>query len=491
MEVVSVKPVLFDADSTNFDNNGIGVLYDAESCTVTEEYNGVFDLELEYPVFGDWFKEIQEKRIILAKPNDVDEPHAFRIYEIDKSLENGNIVARATSVTDDLSGNLVKHVAVEDSTSQQALTAIKQNLMEPTRFDLISDIQTRSASEWTRVNPLRAIAGASGSLVDIWGGDIKRTNDAVYLYSRRGRDHVTVIRPEKNIEGFEMTVSLKGIITKILPFFTYQVDPLPEYEFVDDYDGNKVKQQKYDDGINEQPEPITLYGDVVVSKNANLYPVQYYSPVDYSSHEEILQQVDAYIQAKKDADAASPTIPDNSGWDAELRDYILGLVNDSAQGYFIYNNPNADEPNVQIQANMVELSDSSDWEKFKNLEQIQVSDTVDVYVKKFGVDVEVTIQAITYDSIGERVVHITAGSARNNLTDSLAKTYQDATKQLEEYINTVENGVYNSINRTANGQSRKFQGYTEPPASISKKGDLWFKEVGGGEVESYIFDGGV
>lgn len=489
MEVISVKPVLFEADSTNFDNNGIGVLYDAESCTVTEEHNGVFDLELEYPASGDWYDFIEEKRIILAKPNDVDEPHAFRIYEIDKSLLADAIVVKATSITDDLAGNLIPNVVVTDVTPQQALNTIKQNLIEPTIFDFVSDIQTVSSSEWTRVNPLQAIAGVDGSLVDIWGGDIKRTNNTVYLYSRRGTDKVTVIRPEKNIEGFEMTVSTKGVITKILPFYTYTPEPLPEYEFVLDSDGNTVKQQVYSEDLEQLP--VTLFGDVVVSDNASLYPVQYYSPVDYSANEYVNLMVDDYIQAKKDADAASPTIPDNSGWDAELQSYILSLVNDEANGYFIYNNPGSDEPSVQITVDMVELADSSDWEKFKNLETIQVSDTVDVYVKKFNVDVEVSIQTIVYDSIGERVINIVAGNPRNNLTDSITKSYKKVTKELEDYIENMENGVYNTINRTADGQSRKFQGYTEPPASISTKGDLWFKEVGGGKIESYIYDGGV
>jgi phage minor structural protein len=490
MEVVSVKPILFEADNTNYDHNGIGVLFDAISCTVTEEYNGAFDIELEYPVDGEWANDITKGRQILAKPNDVDEPHAFRIYEIDSDLESEIIMIKATSITDDLSGNLIPYAVVTDVTAQQALTTIKQNLIEPTIFDFVSDIQTRSSSEWTRINPLQAIAGTDGSFVDLWGGDIKRTNNTVYLYSRRGTDHVTVIRPGKNINGFNMVVSTKGMITKILPFYEYTPTTIPAYHMVDDGTGTMVKQQEYEQGEQStQQEQVTVIGDVVVSDNAAKYAVNYYSPIDFSQNDYIKSSIDEFIQDKKDEAEVSPIVIDNSGFPDELHAHVLSLLNEESAGYFIYNNPGCDEPSIQIKADMIELADSPEWEKYKNLETIQVTDTVDVYVEKFDVDVEVSIQDIVYDSIGERVLAITAGSARNNLVQSITKPYEDKTKELEKYIETLENGVYNTINRTANGQSRRFSGYTEPPADISSEGDMWFKEIGNGEVESYIYNG--
>lgn len=491
MEVVSVKPVLFAKDNTNYDHNGIGVLHDALRCEVYEEHNGAFDLELEYPVDGQLASELLDKRQILAKPNDVDDPHAFRIYEIEKDLEDGVIFVKATSITNDLSGNLIPHVAVTDVNPQTALNSIKAALLEPTIFDFVSDIDVISSSEWTRINPLLAIAGADGSLIDIWGGDIKRTNNTLYLYSRRGRDKVTVIRPGKNIDGFNMVVSTKGVVTKILPYYTYTPQTIPAYEMVADYNGALVKQQVYSSEVTIQPEPITVLGNVVTSENADSYPVSSYAPVDYSQDDIIKSEVDAFVQARRDEAEASTTVIDNSGFGEELRQFIIELLNREATGYFIYRNPGVDEPSLQIKADMIQLSDSPEWERYKNLETIQVSDTVDVYVQKFGVDVEVNIKAITYDSIGERVISITAGSTQNTLAQSISKPYEAKTKELERYIETLENGVYNTISKTADGQSRRFSGYTEPPASLSSEGDLWFKEVGQGVVETYIYKGGM
>lgn len=491
MEVVSVRPVLFSEDETNYDHNGIGVLYDALRCDVYEEYNGAFDVELEYPSDGELANEIKERRLILAKPNDMDDPHAFRIYEIEKDLDSGVIFARGISVTNDLAGNLILNTSVTSSTPQQALTAIKNNLIEPTIFDFVSDIQTSASAEWTRMNPLQAIVGVEGSIVDVWGGDVKRTNNAIYVYSRRGRDNVTVIRPGKNMDGFNMTISDKSAITKVLPHYTYEPATLPEYEMVESHDGSLVKALKYTEPEEVKKEPITVNGNVVVSGNAGEYVVSRYTPVDYTSNEHIREQIKNYIQARTDEVESSTTAMDVSGFPEELRQYVIDQLNLEASAYFTDLNPGSDKPSVSIKVDMIQLSDSSDWERFKDLERIQVTDTVDVYVKKFNTDVTVIIQSIKYDSIGERVLSITAGTARSDLSQSISKRYEQQTKKLEEYVSTLENGVYNSIGRTADGQSRRFSGYTEPPLSLSTEGDLWFKEVGDGMVEIFMYTGGV
>jgi phage-related protein len=45
-------PILYDKHATQFFNLGLGVLKDAVRCMVTEERNGVFELEMTYPNEG-------------------------------------------------------------------------------------------------------------------------------------------------------------------------------------------------------------------------------------------------------------------------------------------------------------------------------------------------------------------------------------------------------------------------------------------------------
>jgi phage-related protein len=65
------RPILFE-DTTGavtadtFRGNGLGVLIDAISCEVTEELDGVFELNMRYPQNGMHFAELKTRRIIYA-----------------------------------------------------------------------------------------------------------------------------------------------------------------------------------------------------------------------------------------------------------------------------------------------------------------------------------------------------------------------------------------------------------------------------------------
>ena len=158
-------PILYESNETNFNHNGICTLYGLLDYEVTEARNGEFELELIYPVDGLWFSELTDFRIISAEPNEIDEPHRFRIYEIKKSLDEQTVIVYASTATNDLGGNLVEKVVISGETPQQAMDKMKAALLEPTNYNFVSDIQTKSSTEWERRNPLNCIAGEAGSLI--------------------------------------------------------------------------------------------------------------------------------------------------------------------------------------------------------------------------------------------------------------------------------------------------------------------------------------
>ena len=63
--------LLYSADETQFDTNGIGSLADAVSCVVTEERNSTYELEMVYPITGAHYGNLALERILLARHNDV------------------------------------------------------------------------------------------------------------------------------------------------------------------------------------------------------------------------------------------------------------------------------------------------------------------------------------------------------------------------------------------------------------------------------------
>ena len=424
-------PILYAENETNFNHNGIGQLHEVIGYEVTEVRNGEFELMLEYPVSGQWFKEISDMRLILADPNDTDAPHLFRIYEITKVLSTASVLIYAGSITNDLGGNMVRSVTISGETGQQAMNKLKAGLIEPTNFNFVSDIQTKTSTKWENRNALNCIAGEQGSLIQYWGGEVKRTNDTIYLYSRRGTDNVSTIRPGKNLRGFEMTVSTKGLITAILPFFK----TIP------------------DDGSTEQ---ITITGDVVYSPLAGNYPISKITPVDYSGNESVT---------------------------------TLEELNAKALVYFEETNPGSDKPKVKLNIDMMELADSEEYAKFKDLEKIHLTDTVTVWVEKFDVDVVVKVTEVVYDGMARRIKKLTAGTPSVTFYDSVRNTYQEDINYLKDYADTIVNGVRNQIQLTADGKNTIFRGYTEPAEGLAKSGDLWYKELGSGAVDMMQFDG--
>ena len=79
-------PILYEGDVTDFNNNGLGRLSDAIKCTVEEERNGTFELEMTYPITGIHYSDIAVNRIILAKTEDGGNNQAFIIYKIEFNI---------------------------------------------------------------------------------------------------------------------------------------------------------------------------------------------------------------------------------------------------------------------------------------------------------------------------------------------------------------------------------------------------------------------
>lgn len=445
-----MRPILYEQNERIFDTNGMGVLHDAISAEVTEVRNAEFELELKYPVGGEWAKELTQNRYILVKPNDYDEPHAFRIYEIEKDVDSDQITVKGVTKTDELSGNVIKPLAIKSTTPSQAWEQLKRVAVDPIDYNFISDIQTAKDTNMDIRNFLNAIAGEEGSFIDTWGGEIKRTNNTIFLYSKRGRDHVTTIRPRKNLKNVKVKSSMAGKFTRILPYAIFK----PEGE-----------------GEAEQ----VIYGDIIKSPHYDNYFVKRIVPLDLSS------EFNDSEQPKEGEKKKAPT---------------PAQVTAKAQSYFTSKNKDADKPDLSVEVEMIPLQDSTEWDRriIQALEKIQLCDTVDVYVPKIDCDVTVKVRKIVYDALRERIIKIEAsssGSGRASLADQQKAQWQDLTnKVINNALYGEKDGLINTILTAANNKNKNFYGPDEPPREKVSKDDLWFKPVGAeGQVEMWRFDG--
>lgn len=447
-----MRPILYEQNERVFDTNGMGILYDAISAEVTEVRNAEFELELKYPVGGEWAQALTQNRYILVKPNDYDEPHAFRIYEIEKEADSNQITVKGVTKTDELSGNVIKPLSIKSATPSGAWEQLKRVAVDPIEYNFISDIQTSKDTNMDIRNVLNAIAGEEGSFIDTWGGEIKRTNNTIYLYSKRGKDHVTTIRPRKNLKNVKVKSSMAGKFTRILPYVTFT----PEGE-------NEAEQ--------------VIYGDIIKSPHYDDYFVKRIVPLDLSSE-------------------FNDSSTHKEGEETKKKAPTPAQVTAKAQSYFTSKNKDADKPDLSVEVEMIPLQDSTEWDRriIQALEKIQLCDTVDVYVPKIDCDVTVKVRKIVYDVLRERIIKIEAsssGTGRASLADQQKAQWQDLTNKIvNNALYGEKDGLIHTILTSANNKNKNFYGPEEPPREKVSKDDLWFKPVGGeGEVEMWRFDG--
>ena len=140
--VDAVKPILYDSTTTSFIGFGIGTLKDAISCTVTQELNGAFELELQYPVLGAHFKDIKIRSIILAgtRPQTAswtNNLQPFRVYSITKDASGHVATILARHVFYDLNGVPVSPFSGTDLTDFITNMSSAMLVSNPFSFSLV------------------------------------------------------------------------------------------------------------------------------------------------------------------------------------------------------------------------------------------------------------------------------------------------------------------------------------------------------------------
>lgn len=414
-------PILYKSAEVDFTTNGLGLLNDIYSVDIQEQRNGLLTLTASYPTNAKHYKEIETGRIIYAKPNPLDDAQAFRIVKTELDISGYNLNIEADHITYDLTHNLVKEVHLQGD-GQNAMTHLQNATVTPHLFRFVSDLQHLGDSRLQYVNPMEAIAGTEGSILQIWGGELHRDNRTVSMLSRRGRDNFTTFRLGKNINGLKYTVDMSNVTTRIVPTVTKS----------DATDNDKA---------------YFVVGDTVDSKNLNKYPNVYIQHVDMGEKVTI-----------------------NEG---ETDEQIKAKIDKQAKNWFTQSaNTGIDLPQVTVEIDVTSLQDSADYqEKFRNLESVGLTDTVSVYVPEFNVNVTAIVNELHYDPVAERVTSLVVGTSKKSFADNNS----NALAELQNSITQIRQDATTAI-VSSNGKNTNYYGTEEPAHPV--EGDLWFKSVG-------------
>ena len=212
-------PIIFEKDETLFANNGLGRLRDCISCVVTEERNGVYECDFEYPITGANYDLIQVGRIIGITHDESGDIEPFDIVSYEKPID-GVVTFHCVHISYRLSYMTV--TASNINSLADAFTAFAS--AEPSMpFSFMTD---KSSTGYVAgfdglPHTVRSLMGGTeGSLLDVYGGEYAFNNWTVYLYSSRGQFRDFAIRYGVNMLDYNEEYDSQDTFSSCIPYWT-------------------------------------------------------------------------------------------------------------------------------------------------------------------------------------------------------------------------------------------------------------------------------
>lgn len=511
--------ILFKEGETNFDNLGIGVLKDATKCLVGETLNDTFELELEYPVFGQNYSEIKIDSIIYSKSSPKSKYQPFRVYSISKPLK-GLVTIKALHISYDMNGIVIGPIS--EGNLQSTLSKLESESLLPHNFKFYSKVQSTKTYSTSSYYNLRALLfGSDSSILESYKLEVKFDGFNVYLLDRRGSDKNAQIRYGKNMTELEHEFTHDLLYNYVYPYYhkesTSQSTTTNPGEFKQAYivgnkplqdgwlsyeengepyhpmdeapiqiatDGDFYKKvftwdttkQKYRERLYEQqvtliegvtaPEWIEIdwsglpsiivrarqagyfksmmdteykyanIGDIVftgsirtISQNLILYYSEVIPPTEAElndvetsvTHVELpnkLLKVDTELANKMtfnrvlNLDLTDEFKDDEEANEETLTSKALKFIKENKIGQYKYNTT----------VSFIDLSKIDDNVVYKNLEQVELGDTIKIIYEALDINVELRVISTVYDAILDRYSSIELGEKSDTISSSSVQT---------------------------------------------------------------------
>lgn len=349
---------IYESTETNFTNNGLGYLKDVLSANVNDKLNGDYSLTFEYPMNAKLNEYIVEGNYIKCKVAD-GTYQVFMITNVVKTFDT--LKVQAKHIFYKLLYNFLEDVFPQELNCQDFLNWILTHTQYQNEFTGYSNItSTFKSARYVRKNPVEAILGSDdNTMVNIFGGEIKRDNFNIYFNNRIGNDDGVKLIFGKNITGININIDNTNCYTRIMPL-GYDALMLPE-KYIDS------------DLINNYPFPrIAIYK---------------FEDVKYDSDDE-----SAYHTLEEAYQA--------------LRDKVQELYDNGI-----------DKPRISISVDWLELSKTEQYKQYAALERVHLGDTI--YANILGVDFTTKVIKTTYNPLNDTIEKFEIGSIQPSIATSM------------------------------------------------------------------------
>ena len=363
---------VYKSTNTNYQKNGDITLTPLE-CIFEWGLDGICQIELthEYDDLGRWEYLVNDN--VIAAPTPYSDKQLFRIYKREKSDDEVTVYAR--HIYYDNLGNCLVDVRPTNKNGQQALDII----FSGTKFTPHSDITTANTAYYVRKNIVEAIAGDDeNSFINRWGGERLYDNYDVYIMRQIGSDKGVRAEFGHNLEAIEESVSDEDVVTRIIPV-------------------------AYNGYVLEGAEP-------------------WVDSPKIGSYAEVKGAVINFDDIKLQEDCSEG----ETGY-ANLTALRAALVKACNEEY----KKGIDDPTVNYTVNMVELANTVEYAEYKQLESVEVGDTITCRHKGIKIEVKARCIRIKWNCITKENEEVELGNFLENYFDKTSSSIQRATASIE------------------------------------------------------------
>ena len=375
-------PILYEQTELAFTSNGLGRLSDCIRCIATEERNGVFEVEFDYPVTGILFDQITIGRIIACTHDEQGDVQPFDIYAKTEPI-NGIVTFYAHHISYRLNEIVVK--PFEASSCVDALSKIRAYSVGDNPFTFWTNKTANTEFISAKPRQIRnMLGGEENSILDVYGtGEYEFDKFDVNLYLHRGQDTNVSIRYGKNIINFTNDYDASETYTAVVPYWLGEVR---------------------EEGSEESTSVlVTLPEWYIESGYASAYGREIIVPMDLST-----------------VFTEQPTVE-------QLRTTAISRLNNSEAWI----------PNQTVKVNFVQLWQTDEYAEYAVLQRLRLCDTCGVFVPMYGISLRAKVIKVIYNVLLDRYDEMELGDKPTTYTAVLEKVYGSKVAGVVEGLKTV------------------------------------------------------
>ena len=363
-------PILYEKTETNFTTNGLGRLSDCISCIVTEERNGIYECEFEYPVTGRLFPYIQEGRIIACTHDEQGDVQPFDIYHRTEPI-NGVVRFYARHISYRLNEITAKPFTA--GSCAQAIGAIPGNSVGTNPFtfwtdksvtaDFISDVPRKIRN---------LLGGEENSILDVFGtGEYEFDKFTVKFHQHRGQDTNVSIRYGKNLVDYSNDYDAGEAYTAVVPYWIGDVS--------DSSGSSSVSSTE----IVTLPEWYISSGHSVPSGREVIVPMDLSADFD-----------------------TKPSV-------SQLRSKATSRLSSS----------DAWVPNQTMTVNFIQLWQTEEYKDYAPLQRLKLCDTCGIFIPMYNTSVRAKVIKVVYNVLLDRYDSMELGDKPTSYKAVIEKDY--------------------------------------------------------------------